>query len=387
VELENKKQMEFLVKTFAGLEEVLATEMRDLGLQNVTVLKRAVSFTGEFADMYRANFFLRTGLSVLWQLSSFEANNDQELYQHVYDFPWEDYMSLRNTFMVETTVNSSIFGHSLFVAQRTKDAIADRFQHKNSKRPSVDTENPTIIIHVHISENSCDISLNSSGEPLYKRGYRSASGDAPLNEVLAAGIILLTGWKGECDFIDPMCGSGTFLIEAALIAGNIAPGIFRKQYAFEIWNNFDEDIFSEVTVDEVDEKPIECQIIGYDILPKACGITRTNLRSASLYNRVIVEVRDVAELQPSSERGIVVTNPPYGERMYPANLEQIYNTLGSVLKHRFKGHQAWVISSNKQAMDAIGLKTTSKTVLYNGALECRLNQYDLYEGSKKHISE
>jgi putative N6-adenine-specific DNA methylase len=372
--LEKNNQMEFLVKTLAGLENVLAGEMTSLGLKDIKVLDGAVAFSGDLADMYRANYFLRTALSVLWNLYSFDAKDDDELYRNVYDFKWEDYMSTKNTMTVETTVDSSVFPHAVYVTQKVKDAIVDRFTDVNGKRPAVDIENPGIVVNVKVNGTHCEVSLNSSGESLAKRGYRSASGEAPINEVLAAGIILLTGWKGECDFVDPMCGSGTILIEAALIAGNVPPGVFRKQYAFEKWDNFDADLFTDIT-DESDERAIDCNIKGYDILPRACGITRSNLRSASLYNKIEVEVRDIETLEPFNGAGIVVTNPPLGDRMYPAQIDAIYQSLGFAIKRKFSSFNSWVISANKPAIDAIGLRPVERFYVDNGVMDLELVHY------------
>lgn len=363
--------MEFLVKTLTGLENVLAGEMTSLGLKEVKVLDGAVAFSGDIADMYRANYFLRTALSVLWNMFSFDAKDDNELYRNIYDFKWEDYMSTKNTMTVETTVNSSVFPHAVYVTQKVKDAIVDRFTDVNGKRPAVDVETPGIVVNVKVTDTHCEISLNSSGESLAKRGYRSASGEAPINEVMAAGIVLLTGWKGECDFVDPMCGSGTILIEAALIAGNVPPGVFRKQYAFEKWDNFDADLFTDIT-DESDEKSIDCNITGYDVLPRACGITRSNLRSASLYNKITVEVRDIESLEPFNTTGILVTNPPLGERMYPAQIDAIYQSLGFAIKRKFSSFHSWVISANKPAIDAIGLRPIERFYIDNGSMDCEL---------------
>lgn len=372
--MEKNNQMEFLVKTLTGLENVLAGEMTSLGLKDVKVLDGAVAFSGDIADMYRANYFLRTALSVLWNLYSFDAKDDEELYRNIYDFKWEDYMSTKNTMTVETFVDSSVFPHAVYVSQKVKDAIVDRFTDINGKRPAVDIENPGIVVNVKVNGMHCEISLNSSGESLAKRGYRSASGEAPINEVLAAGIILLTGWKGECDFVDPMCGSGTILIEAALIAGNVPPGVFRKQYAFEKWDNFDSDLFTDI-IDESDERTIDCNIKGYDILPRACGITRSNLRSASLYNKIEVEVRDIETLEPFSGAGIVVTNPPLGDRMYPAQIDAIYQSLGFAIKRKFSSFNSWVISANKPAIDAIGLRPVERFYVDNGVMDLELVHY------------
>ncbi|MDP4278423.1 MAG: THUMP domain-containing protein, partial [Bacteroidota bacterium] len=273
------KQTEYIVKTMQGLEEVLAEEIINLGGDQVQIGRRMVSFTGDKALLYKANIYLRTAIRVLKPLVTFHAKDPDEVYQEVCKIPWETYFTQDQTFSIDTVVYSDLFKHSRFLSYRVKDAVADYFNNKFGKRPSVRLTNPDIQIHVHVSHDLCTVSLDSSGESLHKRGYRVDQTEAPLNEVLAAGMLLLAGWKGQCNFIDPMCGSGTLLIEAALIALNIPPGMYRKSFAFEKWNDFDEPLFNSIMQEEEEgeEKPFNFHIYGSDISPLAIKIAEKNI--------------------------------------------------------------------------------------------------------------
>ena len=369
------KTFELIAKTFQGLEEVLAKELTELGADDIQIGRRMVSFTGDKAMMYRANFHLRTAIRVLKPILHFNAKDADEIYDIVKKrIQWEEYMDVNTSFAVDSVVYSDEFRHSKFVAYRVKDAIADYFREKEGKRPSVQVANPDITLHIHIAQERCTLSLDSSGESLHRRGYRQEAVEAPLNEVLAAGMILQTGWKGECDFIDPMCGSGTLPIEAALIARNIAPGVFRKEFAFEKWADFDQELFDEIYNDDSAEREFEHHIYGYDIDWKAVNIATNNVRAAGLSKDITIERRDMAEFVEPAEKAIMVTNPPYGERITTDDLLGLYRAIGERLKHAFKGNDAWVLSYRKECFDKIGLKASVIIPLFNGALPCEFRE-------------
>lgn len=380
-------EFEMIAKTFKGLEEVLAEELVALGANNVQLQRRAVSFTGNQEMMYRANFHLRTASRILKPILTFKANDADEIYDKVKKIDWEKYMNLSTTFAIDSTVFSDEFRHSKFVSYRVKDAIVDFFQEKYDKRPSVSIDNPKLMINIHIAQNLCTLSLDSSGDSLHKRGYRENQTEAPINEALAAGMILMTGWRGESDFVDPMCGSGTFLIEAGLIALNIPPGIYRDGFAFEKWNDFDEELFEHISNDDTGEREFEHKIYGSDISLRAVRTAEKNVRSAGLSKYIDIQVRPVQELEAPSEKCILVTNPPYGERIYPANISDVYKSLGTVLKHKFTGCSAWVISSSEEYLYKIGLKPSKKVELLNGSLDCLYCRYDIFAGKRNEFLE
>lgn len=379
------KEFEMIAKTFKGLEEILAEELVELGADNIQLQRRAVSFTGNQALLYRANFHLRTASRVLMPILSFKADDADEIYTQVKKINWEKYMNLSTSFAIDTTVFSDKFRHSKFVAYRVKDAIADFFAEKYGKRPSVSIDNPKLIINIHVAQNQCTVSLDSSGDSLHKRGYRERQTEAPINEALAAGMILMTGWRGETDFIDPMCGSGTFLIEAALIALNIPPGIYRDKFAFEEWNDFDKELFDDISNDDSCEREFEHQIYGSDVSLRAIRIAEKNVRSAGLTKYIKLDVQPLQEIDTPAEKCLMVTNPPYGERINPENISDIYKSLGSVLKHKFSGCTAWIISSEENFLNKIGLKPAKKVELLNGSLECLYCRYDIFDGKRNEF--
>ena len=371
-----------IAKTFRGLEEVLATELVNIGANNVQLQRRAVSFTGDMSLMYKANLYLRTASRILKPILTFDASNPDEVYEHVKKITWSDYLTVDGTFAVDSTVFSDEFRHTKFVAYRVKDAIADWFTEKFDKRPSVRLDKPQLMINIHIAENRCTLSLDSSGESLHKRGYRVAQTEAPLNEALAAGMILMTGWKGESDFIDPMCGSGTLLIEAALIALNIPPGIYRSSFAFEKWNDFDDELFDTLYNDDSYERPFNFKIYGSDNSPRAIKIAEQNVKSTGLSKYIQLDVTPVQKLEAPSEKCIMVTNPPYGERITSDDIYGLYASLGTTVKHKFAGNSAWVISSHEECLDKIGLKPSERIRLLNGALDCWYCRYDIFAGKR-----
>ncbi len=373
-----------IAKTMAELEDVLAEELIALGANDVEIGTRMVSFSGDKKLMYEANLHCRTALRILKPIYQFKANHADDVYEMLKKVDWEQYMSLDNTFAIDAVVFSHIFRHSKFVAYRVKDAIADWFMEKYGKRPSVSVRNPDIIFNMHISHNNCTLSLDSSGESLHKRGYRVAQTEAPLNEVLAAGMILKSGWKGERPFIDPMCGSGTLLIEAAMIALGIPSGIHRTHFAFEKWKDFDEELFREIYNDESRERDFSQPIIGTDISPKAIAIAERNIKSAGLSRYIKLEVKAIQQYEEApTEGGVLMLNPPYGERMKVEELSSLYSAIGERLKHVFPGFTAYILSYRKECFDNIGLKHSKRFFLYNGALECEMREYEIFDGKRK----
>ena len=369
-----------IAKTFMGLEPVLANELTQLGAKNVQVGRRMVSFTGDKEMMYRANFQLHTAIRILKPIKHFKALSADDVYEGVKDIDWTEYLSLDKTFAVDSVVFSEEFRHSKFVAYKVKDAIVDQFREKTGNRPNISVSNPDMRLHIHIAEDQCTLCLDSSGESLHRRGYRQESVEAPLNEVLAAGMILMTGWRGETDFIDPMCGSGTLLIEAALIARNMAPGLFRKEFAFEKWPDFDADLFDKIYNDDSQEREFTHHIYGYDVDIKAVNTARLNVKAAGLTSDITVEEQDFKNFTQPKEKSIMVTNPPYGERISTSDLLGTYKMIGERLKHQFTGNEAWVLSYREECFSQIGLKPSIKIPLFNGSLECEFRKYQMFDG-------
>lgn len=387
------KEFSFIAKTFKGLEEVLAQELIALGANNVQIGRRAVSFTGDKAMLYRANFCLRTALRVLEEIKQASLRlspkgksmkPEDQLYEIVKSIEWSKYMKVDSTFAIDATVYSEILRNSRFVTYRVKDAIADYWSEKAGKRPNVEVNNPDLRINVHIANEQVTVSLDSSGESLHKRGYRVATTEAPINEVLAAGMLLLAGWKGQSDFYDPMCGSGTIPIEAALIARNIAPGIFRKSFGFEKWPDFDEDLWSEIYNDDSQEREFTHKIYGSDASFYAIQQAQKNVKSAGVAKEI--ELRQIRLEELKGGEGLVMINPPYGERLASnKDMEELYGKIGTALKHQFAGSTAWIISSNEAAMKCIGLKPSKKMRLLNGELDCQFNKYELFNGKRADL--
>ncbi|MFA8433231.1 MAG: class I SAM-dependent RNA methyltransferase [Marinifilaceae bacterium] len=371
-----------IAKTFHGLEEVLAKELEALGAEEINILKRAVSFVGDQEMMYKANLHLRTAIRILKPIYKFSASDTDELYKGIQEIDWSQLIGVKDTIAIDSVVSSDDFKHSKFVTYRIKDAIVDQFFYKCGDRPSIRMVNPSLRINVHIDRNTCTVSLDSSGESLHKRGYRVGETPAPLNEVLAAGMILLSDWDKKSNFIDPMCGSGTLLVEAALIAYNIPPGLYRKEFGFQKWSDFNEDLWDDVYNEET-EVDFEGQIMGSDISDKALAIAEENIRNAGLRRKIKLKVCPFQQLVPPEEKGLVITNPPYGERLKPRDLEGLYRMIGERLKHHFVGYDAWILSYAEECFHNIGLRPSRKITLFNGALECKYQKYSMYSGTKK----
>ena len=378
---------EMVAKTLYGLEEVLAGELTALGANDIQIGRRMVSFTGDKELLYRANFCCRTALRILMPVYHFKAKDADTVYTEVKKVNWEKYLTLDKTFAIDSVIYSEDFNHSKFVAYRTKDAIADYFFEKYQKRPSVRVNNPDLYINIHISHNDCTLSIDSSGESLHKRGYRVGQTEAPLNEVLAAGMVLMTGWKGESNFVDPMCGSGTLLIEAAMIALNIAPGIHRKEFAFQKWVDYDEELFDRIYNDDSQEREFTFKCYGSDISQQAIDIATENVRSAGLRKYIELETKPFQQYTEAPQPGILVTNPPYGERISSRDLLGLYSMIGERLKHVFMGYNAWILSYKEECFDKIGLHPSERVKLMNGSLECEYRQYEMFEGKKKEFKK
>ena len=399
--MSEKKSFRMVAKTFKGLEPVLAQELTELGADEVQIERRAVSFSGDKALMYRANLCLRSALRVLVPIRSERLKVKGErlkpedwLYEVAKSIDWSRYMGAETSFAIDATVYSETFRNSRFVTYRVKDAIVDWWKEKAGKRPNVSVSEPELFINVHIANETLTVSLDSSGESLHKRGYRVATTEAPINEVLAAGMLLTAGWKGQSDFYDPMCGSGTIPIEAALIARNIAPGVFRKSFAFEKWPDFDEELWSEIYNDDSHEREFTHKIYGSDASFYAVQQAQKNVKSAGVAKDVELRQIRMEELKverlkvkgesEGAEGALVMINPPYGERLASnKDMEELYGKIGTALKHRFTGATAWIISSNDAAMKCIGLKPAKKMQLLNGELDCRFNKYELFQGKRK----
>lgn len=381
------ERFEMVAKTFQGLEEVLAEELRAMGAENVEPGKRMVSFEGDLEMLYRANLSCRTALRILKPIYKFIARNTDELYEYTKEFDWGKLMSPSSTFSIDTVAFSDEFTHSRFVTYRVKDAIVDWFKDRygDDVRPGVRLQDADVMINVHIAGDRVTLSLDSSGESLHKRGYRVAQTEAPINEVLAAGIILKSGWRGDAPLVDPMCGSGTFLIEAALIAANINPGIYRKHFSFENWRDFDPELFDRLYNDDSHEKDFDFKIYGADISPKAIEIAARNIKSAGVGRMIELETKPLSAWTEAPENGVLITNPPYGERISSDDMDGLYELIGNKLKNVFKGYHAWIIGYHEEYFHRIGLAASTKVPILNGALECQLREYIIFEGDYKHF--
>jgi putative N6-adenine-specific DNA methylase len=379
-------QGEFPIKltTFFGLEEVLAREVQQLGGKEVEAFKRGVSAVGDLGFLYKCNLCLHTALKVLIPIARFTADTEQQLYDNIKLISWESFISNEDTLMVESVVNSDIFSHSLFISQKVKDGIVDRFRDKTGKRPDVDLLRPSFKLYVHIFRNEVTLQLDSSGDPLYKRGYRADINEAPMKEVLAAGLVKLSGWEKHLLLIDGMCGAGTIAIEAALWANNIPPGYYRNDFTFMRWRNFDEKLYEtiyESSIGRIREEKVN--IIANDIDPYTVKKAVGNTKNAKVDDVVTCTTQSFFDLKPERNGGVVILNPPYGERIPVTEIEQLYKEIGSKLKKDFQNFNAWIITSSPEAIKSIGLRPSRRIQVYNGSLECRFLKFELYGGSRK----
>jgi len=376
--------LKFIAKTLEGLEEILADELSDMGAQDIEIWKRAVAYSGDKMTLYRSNLMLRTCLKVLVFMKEFSVENEIELYNEIKKIPWEDYLGLEDTFAIDSVVNSEKFRHANFIALKAKDAIADRFREKYNQRPNVDTQDPTLKINIHIRENIVTLSLDSSGQSLHMRGYRKHSVDAPLNEVLAAGLVLMSSWDKTSTLIDPMCGSGTILCEAARIAGKIPPQSPDRAFAFKKWKSYDPELWKMVCDEaeaKINTKDIP-SLLGYDINQKAAQVAITNIGEAGLSEFIKIEKEDFFYLEGSQDI-ILIFNPPYDGRLKEKDVLDFYSFIGDKLKLSFQGCTAWILSGHMAAMKNIGLRPSAKKSLLNGSIPSLFCRYDMYAGSKK----
>ncbi|MFL0354530.1 class I SAM-dependent RNA methyltransferase [Xanthomarina sp. GH4-25] len=380
--MENNYKM--VAKTLFGFEELLAKELTQLGAQDVKTGVRNVSFTGDKGFMYKANLGLRTAIKILKPIQTFKVKDEKDLYDKIYSMSWENYLKPSGTLAVDATINSNVFTHSLYIAQKTKDAVVDKFRDTTGQRPNVDLKFPDLKINVHIDREICHISLDSSGDSLHKRGYKTATNIAPINEVLAAGLVMLSGWDGQSDFMDPMCGSGTILAEAAMIACNIPPNLMRKEFAFERWADWDVELFEKIEESLLSKtRDFHYKIMGYDKSPSAVEKANDNIKNAHLEEFVSIRHEDFFKTQKAGEDKLhMVFNPPYGERL-DIDMEEFYKNIGDTLKQGYPGTDAWFITSNLDALKHVGLRPSRKIHLVNAKLEARLVKYVMYEGSKK----
>ncbi len=379
------KNFKMVAKTLYGLEEILAQELRQLGASNIEIGVRNVSFEGDTGFMYKANLCCRTAIKILKPITAFNVFKEEDLYQKVYNINWQQYMDVKGSLAVDATVFSDYFKHSQYISLKTKDAIVDRFRDMEGERPNVDLDHPTLRINIHIDRNICTVSLDSSGQSLHKRGYKVANTLAPINEVLAAGMILKAGWTGQSDFIDPMCGGGTLLAEAAMIACNIPANLNKEEFGFETWPDFDVDLYELIENAALKKiKEFHFKIVGYDIDPITLKKANENIVAANLSEFVTLAHCDFFETEKGRDRQLfLVFNPPYDERISIDNVERFYANIGNTLKRSYPDSQAWMITSNLEALKYVGLRPSKKIKLFNGKLESKLVQYEMYSGSKK----
>lgn len=374
----------FVATTLFGLEQVLADELVHLGATNIQQLNRAVRFKGDKALMYRTNLGLRTALKVLKPIHRFKAKTEDQLYDQIREIDWSAFLDVDETVAIDSVVNSERFTHSQYISLKVKDAIVDQFRDAIGARPSVELDAPTLRVHIHIDDTDCSLSLDSSGDSLHRRGYRKDRTLAPVNEVLAAGMVQLSGWDRQEHFIDPMCGSGTIVIEAALYAHQFAPGLLRTRFGFQTWHDYDPELFHKISHEMWDQiSDFDYKIIGADKSGKVIRIARENSIRAQIEGRIQFDQTPLENFSPPDGDGVVIMNPPYGERMKKDDIEAFYGMIGDQLKQHFAGYSAWILSANKKAIKRIGLRTSERLTLYNGPLECKFHRYDMYRGSKR----
>ena len=371
----------YTATTLAGLEEILAQELIEIGADEVQIGRRSVYFSGDLRILYKANYCLRTALRILVPIDSYKIYSADDLYQRGKNFKWEELFDCGQTFAVQSTVFTDLFNNSMFASLKLKDAIVDRFRYKFGERPNVDSKNPDVLINLHISNEFCTISLDSSGDSLHKRGYRVGQNEAPMSEVLAAGLLRLSDWDQKSELIDPMCGSGTIAIEAAMLANGICPGTIRKKYAFKNWRNFNPELFNQVEEDVRPVSQTKIKISASDILRRNIDIAFKNAEEAGVSGLIDFKISDFKVLEPASEKPFLLFNPPYGERLTPDDTN-FYSMIGERLKHHYTNATVWIVST-PQCLKSIGLRPSRKIPILNGSLECSFRKYELYSGSKK----
>lgn len=383
---EEQKNEDFrmVAKTMYGMEDILATELLRLGAKDIEKGNRAVSFTGDKGFMYKANLNLRTALRILKPIAKFKVTDEKSLYNAMQRIAWSQYMSHKDTLAIDCSLGTDLFTHSQYVSQLSKDAIVDQFRNAYGERPSVDLDDPSLRINIHIAGDVCNVSLDSSGNSLHKRGYRDQTNLAPINEVLAAGLVMMTGWDKRSTFIDPMCGSATILIEAALYANNIPAGYFRENFGFEHWRDFDHELWQTIfdaSVNRITEH--QQQMIGVEVSPNVSKKAKENVKLAKVDDIVRIQTADFRDFDPPKGRGVVIMNPPYGERMAKDDINVLYKSIGDTLKKKYAGYDAWLITSNMDAAKQIGLRPSRRITVYNGSLECKFMKFEMYSGTKK----
>ncbi|MDF1545067.1 MAG: THUMP domain-containing protein [bacterium] len=381
----HKSRFPMVAKTLFGLEETLSKELIALGAQKIKQLTRSVEFYGGQELLYKANLWCRTATRILVPIKTFQVREAADLYRKARKIDWGRFLNANQTIAINAVIINSVFDNSLFVAQKTKDAIADQFRDNMGKRPSVDLKSPDIRINVYINQSECTLSLDSSNEPLFKRGYRGETGKAPLNEVLAAGIVLLSGWDGESSFVDGMCGSGTILIEAGLMARNIAPGLNRRKFGFMNWPDYDKNRFSQICTEAREQiRPkLNFEMLGSDIDSRQVKLAASNARRAGLEKDIRFTRSPLIDLIPPIAPGVLIVNPPYGERLAVENINDSYHLMGDAFKKNFTDYDAFVFTGNLSAAKHIGLRTSQRIEMYNGPIECRLLKFEMYRGTRK----
>jgi len=379
----NNSNFEMIAKTYHGLEDVLAKELLQLGAQDIKTLRRAVKFKGDIGFMYKANLSLRTAVRIIKPIKTFKVSNETEFYDSIRAIDWSQYMTIDDKFAVDAFVNSTYFNHSLYIALKTKDAIVDQFRDNCGMRPDVDLDHPNLRINIHINEDLCTVSLDSSGKSLHKRGYRLETNEAPISEALAAGLILLSGWDKKSHFVDGMCGSGTFLVEAAMIAANIPANINRAHFAFEDWPDFDQNLWELIKESQL-KKLKDCfgKIIGYDIDPHTLASAKINIQNAGLEDYIELKCENFFDTVKPEGPTHLVFNPPYGVRLQ-ADIPQMYQSIGDTLKKNYSGAEAWFLTSHMEGLKHVGLRASRKIEIFQAKLECRFVKYEMYMGTKK----
>lgn len=375
--------MEIVAKTLYGFEEILKKEVEELGGENITVGNRVVKYTGDKELLYKSNLWLRTAISVLVPIKTFNFKDEKDLYYRFSKINFSEYMGVNNTFAAKGSVHSKQFNHTNYPMLVLKDAVADHFRDKFGERPSVDLERPNVLFDIHIDDYTCTLSLNSSGAPLFQRGYRKKTGEAPMNEVVAAGLIYLSGWDKKSNFVDVFCGSGTLAIEAALMANGIPANISRKHYSFQNWRDFDQQIWESI-YDAAPRQPkrdLGFKIIGSDTDGDVVLMARNNIKALPLGKTIEFQVKDFADQTAPEGKGVLISNPPYGERLQPELISELYKGIGDFFKHKMRGYDCWVISSNFDALKKIELKPSKKIQVYNGSLSCDFRKFEIFEGS------